>query len=133
MEIVPVKVVASSEGKHENRIRRAKCVLDSNELTFWFSDKTLPQHLIFTFNEPTSVSSIEVTFQGGFASESIVIYGSEDGVEFSSLSESLYVENSNIPQIFSVSCSSIRYMKLEFLDSYDLYSRLIVYSVRFFQ
>lgn len=31
--------------------------------------QALPQYLLFTFNEPTSFSSIEVTFQGGFASE----------------------------------------------------------------
>ena len=69
---------ASSECKHENKVRRAKCVIDDNDMTFWFSDKVLPmlpsqlappQYLLFSFDSPTDISSIEITFQGGFASE----------------------------------------------------------------
>lgn len=30
---------ASSEGKYEGKIRRAKTVIDNNDLTFWYTDK----------------------------------------------------------------------------------------------
>ncbi|KAK8803006.1 hypothetical protein WA588_002165, partial [Blastocystis sp. NMH] len=100
MEIKPTKVSASSECKHENKVRRAKCVIDDNDMTFWFSDKPLPQYLLFSFDSPTDISSIEITFQGGFASESVQFSCGNDDGSFSPVGAIQYVDDSNAPQVY---------------------------------
>lgn len=78
------------------------------------------------FAEEVELQSISMTFQGGFVAKRVEVF-SADKV----LIETLYPQDSNSPQTFSIPACRTRSITMLFKEPSDLFGRLTIYNLSF--
>eukprot|EP00118_Oscarella_pearsei_P027891 m.311392 g.311392 ORF g.311392 m.311392 type:complete len:140 (+) comp67834_c0_seq1:21-440(+) len=99
-------------------------MFDNDEETCWNSHQGSPQWVFLAFDRDVLIQKIQIQFQGGFAGKTCRLS------DRSVLVHDFYPDDSNTLQIFSLpSAKLMKNMKLEFVDSTDLYGRITVYKL----
>ena len=120
----------SSTNKLNPSAYRYENMFSEDEFNSWMSDTKLPHMITLTYERPVEVSSVELLFQGGFAAKEMVILAlSEDGTAFQEVSKQFF-EDTNDKQVIQVHVDRTKKLRLVFPACYDLYNRMVIYSLR---
>ncbi|KAI9276593.1 galactose-binding domain-like protein [Sporodiniella umbellata] len=107
-------------------------LVDGNEETCWNSEQGLPQNILIDFPSAVSVSSISITFQGGFAGKKCVFLGSVQNTpnDYKVEIGTVYPEDTSSKQVFSFTpTEELKRLKIVFEESTDFYGRITVYTL----
>ncbi len=99
-----------------------KYLIDGSQETCWNSDNGSPQWISMEFDQLENISKLFITFQGGFASNKCHIVGDSHSLH-------IYPNDDNLEQVFEIGMSTKK-LKITFVDSTDLFGRIVVYSLK---
>ncbi|XP_026554190.1 nuclear receptor 2C2-associated protein [Pseudonaja textilis] len=105
-----------------------KYMFDRNEETSWNSDQGAIQWLTMEFPQTVQASQIQIQFQGGFASQKLILQGGRKGAALSTVAE-FYPEDNNSLQSFPFKAEPLDKLKITFQNSSDFFGRIIVYHL----
>jgi len=111
-------------------------IFDNCEDTCWNSDQGLPQWIAVSFSSKIPVSQFMIQFQGGFAAKEIQLQRvPEAGSANTEVVEMFFPEDSNGVQTFSLTHGPVSTdnLRFTFLESTDMFGRIIVYQLGIFQ
>uniref|UniRef100_A0A670Y3A1 Nuclear receptor 2C2 associated protein n=1 Tax=Pseudonaja textilis TaxID=8673 RepID=A0A670Y3A1_PSETE len=105
-----------------------------NEETSWNSDQGAIQWLTMEFPQTVQASQIQIQFQGGFASQKLILQGALcyyfGGFYFYSISiRHLLFLNSCFFYSFPFKAEPLDKLKITFQNSSDFFGRIIVYHL----
>ncbi|XP_075169419.1 nuclear receptor 2C2-associated protein [Haematobia irritans] len=104
--------------------------------TAWSSNEGSPQYISIEFEEPQSISSFSLQFQGGFASkEGRIEIQSEDAIDNAGYEQPFFADDINAVQLFPLKEPQfhVKRVKFVFNTSTDFFGRIIVYSLKIFK
>eukprot|EP01138_Halocafeteria_seosinensis_P005732 gb/GECG01005860.1/.p1 GENE.gb/GECG01005860.1/~~gb/GECG01005860.1/.p1 ORF type:complete len:147 (+),score=17.65 gb/GECG01005860.1/:1-441(+) len=132
-DLEDIVIKASSTLKRDTAEYGPRNALNDEPDSCWSSDQGLPQYLDFNFKHYVNVTTVSLTFQGGFVGSEIKFYGTSSSKR-SDLTyyDTRYAEDSNDEQTFDININGIQRLRIEFTSSSDFYGRVIVYHVRIF-
>ncbi|KAF7989573.1 hypothetical protein HCN44_008247 [Aphidius gifuensis] len=106
-----------------------KFLFDDSEETCWNSDSGTPQWILITIDEPCTLSTISIEFQGGFAGKDCHLEAGTDSKNMKKIQD-FYPNDINTIQEFKLDKpieGSI--FKIVFNSSTDLFGRIIIYKL----
>jgi len=114
-------------------------LLDGSLDTCWNSEQGSPQYVQLTFTQPVHISSVAVTFQGGFVGRPLEVSVVRDGSRRFEQYQVYDTLDHNSPQTFpfhqsllpaiSAVGSAVIAVKLHFPTSTDLFGRVTIYNL----
>jgi len=106
-----------------------KFLFDGRNETCWNSDQGSPQWVSLEFEQPVTVSSFALQFQGGFVGKEceVEVEGSTKVMDF-------YPEDSNKIQTFYLKerMNNLKKIRIAFNSSTDFYGRITLYKLELF-
>ncbi|KAI9159536.1 hypothetical protein H9P43_008876 [Blastocladiella emersonii ATCC 22665] len=131
-----VRIMVSSVCNRDTATYGKQHLTDGNPETCWNSDQGSPQRIAVDFGRPVLISSIELTFQGGFVGTPCEIFANTSGGSAVAPWWTAYPEDTNAPQSFRVpdniaatAAAPVSRIKLVFPASSDFYGRVTVYRL----
>ncbi|CAF0727787.1 unnamed protein product [Didymodactylos carnosus] len=126
----------SSVLNKDNKNYGKKNLVDGSDETCWNSEAGSTQWIQINLAENVQLSSIAIKFQGGFSAKKLLLQCrllKNEDEKMVSIAEFYPLDNNKL-QIFnltsSITTNSIRF---QFDESYDMFSRIIIYSLKLFQ
>lgn len=126
------RIKVSSVLNRDNANFGKQYLVDGNEETCWNSEQGLPQHILIDFPNSVSISSVAITFQGGFAGKKCVLVGSIENSpnDYNIEVSTVYPEDISSKQIFTFDpTEGLKRLKIVFEESTDFYGRVTVYTL----
>lgn len=112
-------------------------MIDGTDDTCWSSANGSPQFIEIAFAQPHRVSSLNVTFQGGFTGQDIILYVATDSeaTTWTQVNEvGIFLDDSNAEQRLALAApwenTPISKLKATFRASSDLFGRISVYHLK---
>ena len=103
---------------------------DGNPDTCWNSDKGEGQFIMLRFSAPSSLSGIELMFQGGFAPVRILVHLKDEVVAEFSPRDCNDLQHFEFPEAVHVEAKDV--LQLLLPKSWDLFGRITVYSLNLY-
>ena len=86
--------------------------------------------MILTFKEPVKISTVNITFQGGFVGLNCEFWIQTEEKDQLSLHKPFYPRDNNAMQPFELACEqNITKLKIVFKDSSDFFGRIVIYAL----
>ncbi|KAL5292794.1 NR2C2AP family protein [Megaselia abdita] len=132
LETQKFKCTVSSTLNKDTKQYGKKFMFDNQEDTCWSSSQGDNQFITIQMEEPQSISSFNVQFQGGFATAEISVIlddnkGGSEKLDF-------YPEDINAVQSFTLKNTVKDVVKIQLMlnKTTDFFGRIIIYKLEFF-
>ncbi len=107
-------------------------MFDGKADTCWTSDAGPAQELELTLGGAFQLTHVAITFQGGFASQHILLSTRPDDTREWTEAADIVSEDTSKRQLFAVSAGDVREVRLQLEKPADLYGRVTIYSLELF-
>lgn len=115
---ITVSSVLNSDAKQFGK----QNMFDDDEETCWNSHQGVPQSILFEWTNPVDISTVEITFQGGFVGKNCQFLLDDIQTPF-------FPDDSSNPQIFPIKGQSVSKLKIIFGESTDFFGRITIYKL----
>ncbi|XP_067952154.1 nuclear receptor 2C2-associated protein-like [Watersipora subatra] len=126
----PYTCKVSSVLNRDSKTYGKKYMFDGAEDTCWNSDEGDHQWILISFEQETSISHVNIQFQGGFACSHCTILSDSNGHELGTLAD-IYPSDTNRQQMFAVNKTTAKVFKILLEQPTDTYGRIIIYNLDF--